>query len=214
MNAAPDHRHAEARRLAAIRGQLDALGAAEWQLGADGDGMLVDTALEGDRVLLCRFGKHATSDEMQFVADAKVNVGFLLGLVDRAIGKLRSTPSPSASQPPLPPPGGVECGGGDDGASSTPIGGRGGAGEARDGVGGSLPNYAAEAAIKCGEPAFRVFLEERHGLVRPLTDDKVAARLRSLLGVTSRRELNSDATAAARWKEIRREFDAWRKEGR
>ncbi|TIX17501.1 MAG: hypothetical protein E5V35_34845, partial [Mesorhizobium sp.] len=30
-------------------------------------------------------------------------------------------------------------------------------------------NFAAECAMKCGEPAFMVFLEERHGLERPLT---------------------------------------------
>lgn len=183
MNAAPDHRQAEARRLAAIRGQFHALGQSEWQLGADGEGMLVDTALDGDRVLLCRFGAHATSDEMQFVADAKHNIAFLLSLVDRAVKALRRDKAEGAVA---------------EGAGAAPDADR-------------IPNYAAEAAIKCAEPAFRVFLEERHGLERPLTDDKVAARLRSLLGVTSRRNLNSDEQAAARWKDIRREFEAWRK---
>ena len=212
MNAAPDHRRTDAARLAAIRAQVEALGAAEWQLGADGDGMLVETSMKVaggvDRVLLCRFGPHATSDEMQFVAEAKRHVGFLLGLVDRAVAAMKANPSLRCRA--SLPQGARKGGTADDGVSSTPSGGRGGAGEARDGVGGSPPNYAAEAAIKCGEPAFRVFLEERHGMERPLTDDKVAARLRSLLGVTSRRDLNSDERAAARWKDIRREFDAWR----
>ena len=75
-------------------------------------------------------------------------------------------------------------------------------------------DYAAEAAMKCAEPAFRVFLEACHGLERPLTEERVAQKVRSILGVTSRKELNHDATAAARWRDLRRAFDAWRKAGR
>lgn len=74
-------------------------------------------------------------------------------------------------------------------------------------------DYAAEAAMKCAEPAFRAYLEARHGLERPLTEDRVAQRLRSLLGVTSRRELNDGADAAARWRDLRRDFETWRKAG-
>lgn len=72
-------------------------------------------------------------------------------------------------------------------------------------------NYAAEAAIKCGEPAFKAFLEAEHGLERPLTDERCAQKLRSLLGITTRKTLNSDGTAALRWKKLRGEFEAWRR---
>lgn len=78
---------------------------------------------------------------------------------------------------------------------------------------GKAVNYAAEAAMKCGEPAFLVFLEQRHGLERPLTDDKAAQRLRTLLGVTSRKELNNDSEAAERWRSLRADYEAWRKAG-
>lgn len=71
-------------------------------------------------------------------------------------------------------------------------------------------NYAAEATMKCDEPAFKVFLEERHGLERPLTTDRVVQKLRTLLGITSRRELNTDGAAADRWQSLRADFDAWR----
>lgn len=74
-------------------------------------------------------------------------------------------------------------------------------------------NYAAEAAMKCAEPAFRVFLEERHGLARPLTDERVAQKVRSLCGVTSRRELNDAGEAAARWRSLVRDFETWRRAG-
>lgn len=78
---------------------------------------------------------------------------------------------------------------------------------------GKAANYAAEAAMKCGEPAFLVFLEERYGLERPLTDDKAAQKLRSLLRITSKKELNNDRAAAERWRSLRAEYEAWRKAG-
>lgn len=74
-------------------------------------------------------------------------------------------------------------------------------------------DYAAEAAMKCGEPAFKRFLMERHGLESPASDERTAQKLRSLLGITSRAELNHDDQAAARWKALRGDFDLWRRAG-
>ncbi|PJR13940.1 hypothetical protein [Sinorhizobium meliloti] len=74
-------------------------------------------------------------------------------------------------------------------------------------------NYAAECAIKCGEPAFKKFLEECHGLERPLTDERAATKVRSVLGIGSRRQLNEDPAAAERWCDLRGHFDAWRRRG-
>ncbi|WP_439273564.1 hypothetical protein [Pseudochrobactrum sp. HB0163] len=74
-------------------------------------------------------------------------------------------------------------------------------------------NYAAEAAMKCEEAAFRVFLEERHGLSRPLTEERCAQRLRTLLGISSRKELNNSSAAAARWRRLRADYAAWKKAG-
>jgi hypothetical protein len=75
-------------------------------------------------------------------------------------------------------------------------------------------DFAAEAAMKCQDPAFRVFLEERHGLERPLTPERVAQKVRSLLGVVSRAELNTNDEAAKRWKALRGDFDAWKRSER
>ena len=72
-------------------------------------------------------------------------------------------------------------------------------------------NYAAECAMKCSEPAFKAFMEDRHALARPLTDDRVAARVRSVLAISSRTELNTSNEAAARWREMVKDFDAWRR---
>lgn len=39
------------------------------------------------------------------------------------------------------------------------------------------PSIAAQCAMLCNKPAFKKFLEERHGLERPLTDEKVETRV-------------------------------------
>lgn len=71
-------------------------------------------------------------------------------------------------------------------------------------------NYAAECAMECAEPAFQRFLEACHGLEPPLTKDRTATRVRSLLAVSSRADLNNDPAAIERWKRLRADFDQWR----
>jgi hypothetical protein len=75
-------------------------------------------------------------------------------------------------------------------------------------------NFAAECGMKCGEAKFGEFLEVVHGLERPLSPERVAQKVRSMLGVTSRAELNNGGQAAERWKALRGEFEAWRRAGR
>lgn len=71
-------------------------------------------------------------------------------------------------------------------------------------------NYATECAMKCTVPAFKLYLHECHGLDKPLTDERVVIRVRSLLNIKSRSELNTDPNAAARWRDLVKAFDAWR----
>lgn len=81
------------------------------------------------------------------------------------------------------------------------------------GVSAAGKNYAAEAAIKATDWRFRKFLASAHGLEPPLTAERATQRLRSLLGVASRRELNvAGSVAAARWVRLRDEFEAWRRQ--
>lgn len=70
-------------------------------------------------------------------------------------------------------------------------------------------NYAAEAAIKVTSWRFMQFLEARHGLEPPLTAERATQRLRSVLRILSRKELNDDEAAAERWRGLRAEFEAW-----
>ncbi|PQZ51899.1 hypothetical protein CQ052_05175 [Ochrobactrum sp. MYb15] len=75
-------------------------------------------------------------------------------------------------------------------------------------------DFAAEAAMKCDDAAFKMFLEEQHGLEGPLTSDRAAQRLRSILNIKSRKELNENSAAAERWQDLRAAFEAWKRVGR
>jgi hypothetical protein len=168
----------ERQRVEQIRARVAALGDADWQLAAGGEGMLLDsigTELGAGghvRVTLARFTDAASSEEMELAARAPGDLSFLLGLFDRAVKKL-------APPPPARP----------------------------------TKNHAAEAAIRCGEAAFKRFLIERHGLESPASDERTAQHLRGLLGVSSRREINDGGAALDAWKRLRGEYEAWRRAG-
>ncbi len=167
---------AEAIELRKARQRFADLSGAEWLLSSDGIETFVEARNGLDTVVIARFDKAATPEEIDFFANAPHMISLLLRLVDRAIASARSR-SESQAAPAQ----------------------------------GKAVNYAAEAAMKCGEAAFLVFLERCHGLERPLTDDKAAQKLRSILRITSRKELNNDAAAAERWRSLRAAYEAWRK---
>ncbi len=174
----------ESARLARIRDQVHAIAPGQWSRVYDGSGCFVEArGWMGELFAVARFDPGASDDEIALICEAPEHLRFLLGLVDRAIERLRP---PLETQQPA-------------GASAVPA-------EAK--------NYAAECAMKCGEPAFRVFLEQRHGLERPLTDERVAQKVRGLLGVVSRRDLNDSGQAAEAWRRLRADYDAWRRAGR
>jgi len=71
-------------------------------------------------------------------------------------------------------------------------------------------DFAAECAMKCDDPLFKAYLAERHGL-ETKDRERIAARVRSVLAIGSRSELNTDPLAAERWRSLRADFDAWRR---
>lgn len=170
--------------LRKIRERLRALDGAQWLMSADGETSFVEArGRDGTLVEIARFSRAAAPEEIDFFAAAPRMVEFLLGLVDRAIAASRNASVRAGRKQPAPE------------------------------KSGKSKDYAAEAAMKCEDAAFRVYLEERHGLERPLTTERVASKLRSLLGITSRSELNNDAQTAERWRSLRADFEAWRRMG-
>ncbi|SOC46248.1 hypothetical protein SAMN05892877_12172 [Rhizobium subbaraonis] len=73
------------------------------------------------------------------------------------------------------------------------------------------PNFAAECAMKCKDDhLFRNFLHECHG-ADPSDLERIKTRVRSILGVQSMTDLNTDENARKRWLSLRDEFHRWRK---
>ncbi len=172
-------------RLALVRRRLAAISPGVWMRSHDVHGCFVQAQDPGGGfATVLRFDDRASPDEIDLVVDLPDTLAFLLGLIDRAIEAHRKARGAGQAAPPP------------DQRQREP------------------KDYTAECAIKCAEPAFRVFLEEIHGLERPLTADRVAQRVRGLLGVRSRRELNDSDRAGAAWRQLRGEYDAWRRAGR
>lgn len=175
----------DAERLRKVRAAHAAIAPARWTRAHDETGALIEAeAASGERFVLARF-EAASVAEVIFMADAPDHVGFLLGLLDKAFAAIRELKAGQAFD------------------------------EARDGQAARDPkDFAAECAIKCTERRFQQFLAERHGLAPPLDTERAAQKVRSILGVTSRAELNEDGKAAQAWKALRASFGAWLKAGR
>lgn len=174
----------DAARLKALRANFEAIAPADWTR-VQGETAFVEARGEMGEVFTLLTFDQATVDEIEFVCNAPETVGFLLRLLGDAFEKIRTL----KGDPPLR-----------NGAAGEP-------------AAQSPKNFAAECALKCQEPRFKVFLEERHGLERPLTDERVIQKVRSMLGVTSRKELNNGGKAGEAWKALRAEFAGWLKAG-
>lgn len=74
----------------------------------------------------------------------------------------------------------------------------------------SEKNYSANAAITVKEASFWRFLEvtTTGGPVR--TETAADTRLKSVLAITSKKQLNEDARAAGRWLSLRRDYENWK----
>lgn len=179
----------DAMRLLAVRASVEAIEPGEWTNVHDADGYFVEArGPMGELLPVLRFDPKATVEEMGFVTDAPATVRFLLRLLDRAMKRLREI-DPALHQ-------------------------RDRRGAAKGEPQAQPKDFAAEAAMKCQEPVFLAFLEAEHGLERPLMPDRAAQKVRSLCGVTSRKQLNDGGQAAQAWRQLRDAYAAWRKAGR
>lgn len=173
-------------KLAEIRVMAEAL-PAEFSLGADaGEGLcLFAPALDGPgHETVARLERGVAFQIQRAIQFAPENYRFLLGLLgllDQAINAYRDVRKRLEHYEPPPRPDR----------------------KAKD--------FAAEAAMKCGHAAFRRYLVECHDLPADADADRTAVRLRTLLRITSRGELNTDPAARARWKKLKEDFDTWLK---
>lgn len=80
-------------------------------------------------------------------------------------------------------------------------------------AGGDSNRYARACAILSGKQKFRAYLSAVHGLDAS-DSERVNTRVRTILNVTSRTELDTDPAATQRWFSLVRDFEAWEKGSR
>lgn len=194
MNAAALTTDQTRARLDEIRERLARVRADKWShlFDTDGQRIVVTRAVmdrDGRRVgdeapaVLVSFGDDVSWWEAEFIREAREDMGFVLELLTEAGRTIRELRKTVDRVAPA-----------DDGAR--------------------VKNLAAEASIKCTEPAFQKYLTERHatGDDGNLSDSaSAAAVLRRALGIGSRKDLNTDPDAAARWRVLRADFGEWRR---
>lgn len=191
MNA--PERSSDARRLEAIRRRVALVGEdAVWQVAFAGTARLI---VDEDGTELLHVTERATSADQELAAGAPEDLRFLLGLLERAttrIFELQDALTAWRNANPLP-------------------------GE----TAGENKNYAAEAAIKVQGPRgleFRQFLRW-HPDAQPVggasgdrdPEETASDRLRAILGISSRKQLNTEPGAAARWVALKAEYEEFRK---
>lgn len=161
----------------------------EWEMAYDGPDRAIVNA---DGVVIARMTREATPDEFEMAVAAAGDIAFLVGLVDRAAARVRELDGAlrafrAANDMP-----------GEDASKSK--------------------DHAAEASMKLDDLHFRQFLRWHPG-AQPVGGasgdrdpvDTAADRLRAILSITSRRELNTDPQAAQRWIELRDEWNRFRR---
>lgn len=71
-------------------------------------------------------------------------------------------------------------------------------------------SLAQQAGILCSDKRFLAFLTENYPHIgAPGNDFEAATAVRSICGVESRREFDSDPAAGQRWKSIKAQYEGW-----
>ena len=77
---------------------------------------------------------------------------------------------------------------------------------------------SAECGIACNEPLFRAFLKQQsedfpsdEPWLGVRTKEDAATAVRFMLAIDSRRELDTDGEAGIRWRELKADYELWKK---
>lgn len=75
-------------------------------------------------------------------------------------------------------------------------------------------DFAANAAILCAEPLFHRFLERRDPTRAIYNKDHADTVLKKLIGITSKKQLNTEGRAQTAFLDLRADYQAWKERGR
>jgi hypothetical protein len=124
------------------------------------------------------FGKECTASDRALISHAPDDLGFTLGLLDRAFAAIRQLRKALDRNTPKP------------------------------------KDYAAECAMKVRDPDFQLFMMQVHGVDNASDPIRIDNRIKSMLRITSKKELNDNQDAATAWRELVGASEAWNKQRR
>lgn len=75
-------------------------------------------------------------------------------------------------------------------------------------------DFAANAAMLCAEPLFHRFLERRDKTRAIYNKDHADTILKKLIGITSKKQLNTEERAQTAFLDLRADYQAWKERGR
>ena len=182
-------RDRERARLARLAGIADRCLNDSWLIDAYGmQRNIVARRSTGEQAVICTIHQAALPDEMDLIAGALENLLMFLELRRRAIATLKerqaARPEPATA---------------DENCRLR--------GPMREG------DFAANAAMLCVEPLFHRFLESRDP-TRDIHDkDHADAALKALIGIASKKQLNSEREAQAAFLDLRADFNLWKEGG-
>ncbi|TBN10854.1 hypothetical protein EYC79_18055 [Agrobacterium cavarae] len=179
-------REREKQRVARLEDIVRRAKGDRWSFDVDGKQThILSLRATGESVVLCTIHDEALPDEIELISGALANIVLLLELRQRAIIALKSG---RASQPQQPTQQQRQM---------------------RDG------DFAANAAILCGQPLFHRFLERRARDCRAIHNKDHADKvMKQLIGITSKTQLNKEERAQAAFIDLRSDFEVWKERGR
>lgn len=178
-----ENRQREKARVARLEDIVARCKGDRWQFDTDGDQThLISRRSTGERVILGTIYADALPYEVELLTGAQENTILFLRLRERAKIAFRSGQAPAPDRQP--------------------------ASRLREG------DFAANAAILCAEPLFHRFLERRQhpAEARAIHNkDHADTVLKTLIGITSKTQLNREERAQAAFIDLRSDFEAWKR---
>lgn len=181
-------RNPEGKRLARIREAVPSMPQGLTWAVSDGNYLLewIDPVSQ-ERETLATFTAAAPRELVEQFAALRDDTVFLLSLIDRAAAKVRELRDGG-------PPAGHRRS--DERPTGRTLKQNG--------------DYAANCAMLCDDAGFRRFLESMHGLETDSDKEWLVGKVRELVCVESRKELNTDDAAARRWLDLVEDFNSWK----
>ncbi|MFK0338729.1 hypothetical protein ACIQT7_15785 [Agrobacterium deltaense] len=177
-----ENRQREKARVARLADIADRCRGDRWEFDADGDQThIISRRSTGERVILGTLYAEALPDEVELLTGALEDTVLFLTLRQRAIIALKSGYSPRPERQPTS--------------------------RLREG------DFAANAAMLCADTLFHRFLEQRQHPAQSRTihnKEHADTVLKSLIGITSKTQLNREERAQAAFIDLRSDFELWK----